>query len=590
MNSKLKSIFVPALLFISILTYFYFRELERLIFWYSIIFVTPFLVIYYLGTEFLEKFIYPNKKLFLGLGIIIFLIFSYYNSRLTSYDGYYSTLRFINAIKDKGYINQLEYPLKPYLGEIILAIFNQLNLLNLFIGVLFVLVLIQTSKLLEKYTPNPKVKNLALVIMMFSPSILAFGLIELKIDLIVVNLILLAFLLFYNYLEVRKPLYLYLTSFILGISVLVKFSVFFLAIVFMIWSIVSIFKEKILSYRKIILSNTIFLAPVFCWYLIYGGTVPTLENYLKFEPLITNKTLNLERNKELLDQCFKDKIWKDYNSYMYGSRSPLVIFHPFLYLTKYRDESPVSQQPLAIPGILIYLGMLLTLIEVFKRKFWAQDYFYKGTFFVGIFTTIFFLIFVSSVFWYVLPIFFIYSLKISQAIVHFFEQQKSKILRKFLVLFFSTLIISQLVYVLIDKYYLIGYESSNSYLEDDMRKTRNKDKINQDNFLEVLAQDKVILDASEHINLVQYTYFENWDFKILKSNYYFVTSKKSHNEMLLELKNINAGYILVHPEQFSNKWYEGCPNQNNNRLKEFLEKHTTKIEVKLDNAQVYKIN
>jgi len=589
MNSKIKSFFGLVLIITCLLTYFYFRDFERLLLLYSITLVTPFLVVYYLLSAFLKKFIYPYKKLFLGLGIIIFLIFSYFNSRLSSYDGYYVTLRFINAISHKGYINQLEYPLKPYLGEIILTIFNEVNLLNLFIGVLFVLVWIQTSKLLEKYTSNPKVKNVALIITMLSPSMLAFGFIELKIDLIVVNLILLAFLLFNNYLRLQKTYFLYLTSFILGISLLVKFSVFFLALVFMIWLVLTIFKEKKPSYQKIMISNFLFLGPLISWYLIFGGTVPTLENYLKFESLFTNKTLNLHRNKEILNQCFEEKIKTDYNSYMYGSRSPLAFLHPFIYLTKYKNEHSVSMQPLAIPGIFIYLGMILVLIEVFSKKFWIQNYFYKGTFIVGIFTSVFFLIFVSSVFWYILPIFFIYALKISQVITHFYELQKSKIIRIVLVLFFSALIFSQLIYVLISKYFIMGYESSKSYREEDMKKTRNSEKINQDNFLEALAQDKIILDASEHINLVQFTYFENWDYKILKSNYYFVSSKKSHNEMLMELKNINVGYILVHPEQFSNKWFQGCPKQNNDSLKEFLEKNTTKVEVKLDNAEVYKI-
>jgi len=520
------------------------------------------------------------KRLIIA-GSILYLIYSYFNTRTSSYDGLNVHLKYILQIAGKGYVNSTEYPIKPYLGEIILSkVYTSLGLraLNLTFGLLSLLNIYLAYKVLMELTKeNEKsVAQLALLIFTLSPTFLGMAFQELKVDLIASGLVLSALLLFCN-LHSRKTTAIFFTlATVLGLINITKTSAIPISITTMVLGFFLILLKKKVGVLKkiglIVAGTFIFLAPMIVWATIFGGTIPQLENHINVQPFHQKSVnvVNLKRNKKLLETCNKDKLKKDYGSFVYGARSLLVLAQPIFYLSRYKAY-PFSIQGMANPGIAVYFGLIMFPIApiIFKNKKLKEIH--KLIFLITIIPTILFYIMVSSIFWYLLPLYPIYAL-ITAYFIKNLESEKIKEALKSLI--YASLATNFTLALIIT---FLNFESLKSLDKENIMNSSfgNLYEINME--IAALSGDSLILDASEHGHTVLTTFIPKGDEKIVKSNYYFATSNKLLSEMKEELLQNNIHYLMVKKDKLKDPWYQGCPKQNNITLYNFIQEYTKPV-------------
>ena len=563
---------VGILLLVAVILFYLFRP-EELIILIPVTTVVAFFTLFPATKKINRKV----KILALSCVVLCYLIYSYFNSRIYSYDGGLYHIKYMLAIVDKWYIATTEYPVRPYLGEYIFAIiykFLGLRALNLILGILTLLNVYLANILIKKLTKDELERKLSLALFVFSPTFIALSTIELKPDQLSFTVLLLLILLFMN-IEKSKYKLSPLIGLFSGLSILIKTSSSFIVVWFMLLILHTLIKSKELLINKILLvTSTLisFILPLIVWFLIFGGTFPQLENVINVKPLINNNSSNitLERDRDLLKICNEDKLKKDYSSFIYGSRSFLVFLQPLFYITRFRAYS-FAAQGMANPGIFLYIGIWILPIFLIVRKKFQIDQGVNSILWVSFLSTATFMVLVSSIFWYLLPIFPIYAITISKLI----NKIDNKWIKKsILILCYSTIVVNITVGFVTA---LQRFAPVKNLSEEQIQKTGLK-KIYETNMkINNIPNNSLILDASEHPFNINTMFIKDADKRIVKSNYYFASKERSFESLREELLKNNIKFIIVNKDYLLDSFYEGCPLQNNLRLLEFLEKYTVPV-------------
>ena len=148
---------VGILLLVAVILFYLFRP-EELIILIPVTTVVAFFTLFPATKKINRKV----KILALSCVVLCYLIYSYFNSRIYSYDGGLYHIKYMLAIVDKWYIATTEYPVRPYLGEYIFAIiykFLGLRALNLILGILTLLNVYLANILIKKLTICKYVHN-----------------------------------------------------------------------------------------------------------------------------------------------------------------------------------------------------------------------------------------------------------------------------------------------------------------------------------------------------------------------------------------------------------------------------------------------
>ena len=510
---------------------------------------------------------------------ILFLIYSFFNSRIYSYDGLNYYLKTVLLISKKGYLTTTEYPLKPYLGELISAgiyKYAGLRILNLFFGIISLLNVFLMYSLLKKLTQNKSEINLSFLLLLSSPTFIAFTTTEFKPDLLASVLFLFSLLLFYKFTNGRLTLF-PIISFILSCSIFIKASVLLPALTLILAGFILLCKSKGSIRKRVfigVLTLFLSLAPPLLWIRTFGFSIPQFESIAHINPILKqyNQKVVLTRDKEILTSCTLEKVRKDYTSFIYGSVSPLVIFQPIFYLTKFHSYA-FSSQLMANPGIFLYFGIIVFLSSILFYKKIRQNLndFTKSLYWSGIISTIVFMITISSVFWYLLPLFPIFALSISKIIYRIPNNKIQRITLMFCYTVITTNILIG-IYMATDNFYPLK-----NFSQKEIAKTDIKTLYDVNNQINLLPKDQLILDASEHFNNFLATFVEDADSRIVKSNYYFASNTKLLEELREELLKNNIHFIIIDKNKILDPWYRNCPLENNKRLLLFLNRFTEPV-------------
>ncbi len=564
-----KIIFVTAHLLI--VSYYIFRPSEA----------TIFLICYWtIFTLFHCVRIKPNPgmlKGFITLVTILFLIFSYFNTRTASYDGLNVHLKYILQIQEKGFVGTTEYPVKPYLGELLLTgVYDLFGLrgLNSIFGILVLVNIFLIYNLIKCLaTNNDFVRKLSLFIVVLSPSFLGMALQELKIDLILSATMLSALILFCKLVKDKKHRLFPLITILSGISIVIKPSSAVTSLCLLLLGLFVVAFSSKLKFPKRLLFGSIgclvFALPILIWTMYFGGTIPQLENRINIKPIHNQgiKQISLSRNKELLSNCTEDRWKKDYSSFIYGSRSLLVLAQPFFYITRLHAY-PFSAQGMANPGILLYLGILVFLALPFLTNIRRFSSLHKYFYIITLGSTLAFLIMVSSIYWYLLYLFPIFALVIS-SVIDRIKDVKLKEITKLTI--YSTLLTNLIIALLMAS---LVFEPIPNLNAEVLKKSSLREVYDTSNRLNQIPEDGFILDASEHRYNVLTTFVSRGDMRIVKSNYYFAASNLSLKNMRDELLKNNIKYLIVYKNKLKDPWYKRCPKLNNKILAEFMNEYT----------------
>ncbi|KKT70014.1 MAG: hypothetical protein UW65_C0005G0009 [candidate division WWE3 bacterium GW2011_GWB1_44_4] len=510
--------------------------------------------------------------------IALYLLFAYFNTRIDSIDGLNYSLRFASLVKDKGYVAILENPIKPYLGEMLLGLtwrFFGFRAMHLMLGLWAVLSALLAYKLFTKVFPtNTELRRRGLLLFVLSSPVLALALHEFKTDLLLVTLVLGSFLLLFELFVNAKTFHLPLIALLCGLSILVKTSSTPAALLITLVAFLQVAKaEKLRSALPRILSGVIlFFSPIFIWGTFFGITVPSFEEEIRVPSVLSKnpRHLYLTRDPKILAACIEERDTKDYGSFIFGARSPLVLIQPYFYLTRTNAYS-FSEQGLQNLGPFLYVGLVLLMAAPLIFGWRKLQPIHKALYIVSLGTLACFYYFVSAIYWYII---FLFPLS-SAIVVYLISTLKNHRLKEVLVnLLYAGLALN--VFLALKTTLLVSHpmaEITQTALEGTMASgvyLHNKK-------LERLAQNGLILNASEHKDLIPVTFMTDNDAKVLKSNYYFASASKPPDEMYQELRDLGIKYITVDKYSLYSQWYQGCPKENNKILLAFLEKYTIPV-------------
>ncbi len=498
-------------------------------------------------------------KPFLIVAIVSFLVFSYFNTRLYSYDGLNNHLRMVLLVADHGQIN---FPEKPYLAEFLLGMIlriSSLRVVNLTTGIWAVISAVLTFKLLQYLTKNTRLQKASWLLVVLSQPFLALAFLEFKVDMILYALVTGALILFLEIMENSRTKLFPAFALVLSLCVLVKSSVIPTVIMLGLLALLHLAKT---NFRKnlplLLLGGLVFLLPILFWVLSFGVTIPHFDKTIGR----SNNVVYLQRDEQKLNQCTNDKLKRDYGSFIFGSRTPLVLLQPIFFITNYNNYE-FADIPLQSLGIFLYTGIFI--LAFFGKKF-------GKLYWVALGTLIPFYIFVAAPYWYLFYLFPLFAL----AFFTLIEQIKNERFKKVIYI----LVVASLIHNVTTIGYAtkIAFTPIRSFAEENIKETFLKDTYEYNKILEEVAQNGKILNASEKGHQIFLLFMGNNDSQVVNSNYYFGTSGKSGEEMKNELLSQGIRYITVFEGVLDHEWYIGCPKENNQVLKDFLEKHTVKIE------------
>lgn len=250
---------------------------------------------------------------------------------------------------------------------------------------------------------------------------------------------------------------------------------------------------------------------------------------------------------------------------------------------------------MATPGILIYIGILSIFFEPFKKNFKYKVTYYKVIVIISFIYTLVFLVLVSSIFWYLYPLFLVYSyISICNFYEYIYKPFHNFLSKRYykiaLSVIFISIMMSQFLFSFVkdSRYYSFDF-TDNLFSLEDKRSHRYLHLMN-DSVINTFTGNSYILDASEHPYLVPVTFVKNWDLRVINSNYYFVSSRYSVEEIFHELKSKNINFVILNPKQLKSRWYEGC-KENNKILEDFLYKYTIRVDSNfyINDVVLYKI-
>lgn len=512
---------------------------------------------------------------------ITYLVFSFFNFRSTSWDGNNLYLKNVLILVEDFNINYIDKPILPYLSEYFLAAiykFGSLRVMNLAFGVATIGSMFTTFILYKRIGLSKQTIDLGLTILLLNPVFLIFAVSEFKIDMFLLlysNLTLLSFLWYLKYPTVKKSLIL---GFLVIVTSLSKLIFIPSAVVIITACIFYLHQKKILKYHAFIPMLTLSMG-VIIWTFFFGLRISHNE------PFVVHKYgylqgVDLDRNQDIVSQCYSDIKKIDYGQYYYDSTITERFLQPLYFLLN-KVPYPAESLAMSRPGPFVYFGAVLFLLLPMFGIWKKISTEFKLIYFIALPSIAIYLLFVRTVFWYLYFLFPFFSVLIPLLLQTELRKQS---LKTIFYVFFVTI---SLIEMPLTTYFTYGTDFTNKLPPSNQyaKVIYNGSKVIQSN----LSSEEFIMDSSEHKTNVFFPYLESYDKKVIESEYYFVASQKSTDEMYYELKNKRVKIIAVNQSYLLNNFFWGCPHENNLKLNDFLNKHTEPIFYYGKNPVIFKI-
>ncbi len=478
-------------------------------------------------------------------------------------------------------ITSLQRASAPFLAELFLAAvwkFGSKYSMNLMFGFATVLSVVTTYLLYKTLGINKKTTISALLILVFNPMFLAFGLMEFKVEMFLLVIANLSYIAFVRYMNNPKVLTSFVFGTLLAVASLIKVSFLPFAFVLITLFTYEVFSKKVAVFKNVSTSSgkvlhlttaaLSFLVPIALWAYQFGFYIPVINiNIFSLNSEEINRIV-LDKNSEIEASCIADYYEKDLGGFVYSKTTLAKILQPYYIFT----NNPAHHRPLKSvmtdPGFLLYFSLLLfpfliLLVTKKRRENRAWRYFYIFTV-TGI---VMFYLQVGVLFWYIYPLYPFIALGIPLCVEFLFTKVKHK--KTIEILVYS----AGLAYFMLLFTFIFLLLSEGYFTKQLMWLFEINTKVN------TLERNKLILNAFEHPYSVPLTFAESYDKRIINSGYYFASADKPLADIHTELLNHNVGYIVVSEKHLLDAFYTGCPLKNNQILKEYLGIYTEPVYV-----------
>src|SRR3989339_83023 len=532
----------------------------------------------------LSAFIRRNYRIIIIIAAFIWLIYSSLNYRTNSWDGMNLYYRSTYMVKEKLHSGVLQGALLPYLSELFLGVVDRLFgdiVMFLLFGVVALLNLFTSYVLYKRLGFSRFTIKCSLLILASSSTYIMLSIHEFKVELFLLFLCNLFILLLKKLIDNPCHKTAVLLGIVASLCFLVKVTVFPLVILapLIILLVLIVRKEQSFPAAARLLGVFVitFLTPVFMWLLYAPTYLPVMGEI----DLLNRKShldfTDLERNTELQVECENRGRYRDLSDWIYFENDLWFLVQPFQYLFLVGLNKSHFGFAFGNPGPFIYFGIwLLPIVLIYFKK--NRD-FGKFLLYVSTFPFIITIYYLSkTVFWYLFPVFPLLSTVVPVLAERYIRAENAKTIFK------AVLLSSFFTHGLLGSVYAMNWFTPYPNVAESSPILWKLSKYAQN-----LPENYYILDASEHIYLVFLPFMNNYDTRLVKSNYYFVSSEKGLDTMRQELLNKNIKYIIARKRTLFDKWYTGCPLRNNEILFRFLEKHTVQIYDSVQAGEIYEI-
>lgn len=435
--------------------------------------------------------------IFTGVTSILIEAPRFANFGTDAYRAYMLISKFIaeyNRFPQFNEINQLwPYPIEIIFSPIY-ASFNISITNGVYTFLLLILLSLVIKKIIESIgITNKKIVMIIILSLIFTTKISAFLIYQFKIDIFLLAFSLLGYFYLYEYLKSKKKDYVFLGSFILGFTGLIKATSFplFLSIL-----ISSTLLEKTIKRKSIVIliSVLIYISPFF----LYRATIspfsfPLQDSWTKIQSILSQ---NKNHNVTIPSCTFSTE---DEMIYEYGL--PSDRFNPFsILIYTFSQKFTINASTylsLVIPILLIFIGLKYLKSREEKSK--------NLLIFVGPLLQIVLIFFLTPIYtWYMIA---------GTSIIHIFIfgfilSEKETIIKREVIIF------TLLAYVLFQSIFAIYLSNFSFLIEKDISKLSDNDKkskaflvfvIQQKEINEkiILKKDKsnyLITDSAPHLN------------------------------------------------------------------------------------------
>ncbi len=496
------------------------------------------------------------------------LIYSFLHFRGSSWDAYYY-VRNVLLLKEKNLrpLTFLESAYFPYFGELALAFVWKVfgfHYANMLFGLIALLSVLIVYKLFSELGLSRDLSAVSLLILFTSPLFLHFIFFQYKFDLFLFLFVLLATVFWVRLLKgFLWPGNFALAGLFLSLAVLTKvtFLPFAILLIFFIgfrlWKSFNTFSRTTAS--SYLLLCFCFIFPLILWYFYSGGVkIPFVGSFSSSGPPII-----LDRDSVVLKGCWTEKHRADYTHNHFDS-DPLWK-QPYFFVTNSSGKLNGFYN-MFDPGVFLYLSIFI--FPLVGRSIYNDPRYSIYLFVYVMLALTLYFVYVRGVFWYIIFVFpflapaFPYLCKVWFGVS-----------QRFLFSIFGGVAFSSMFLGILLSFGQLDASPNLSELSGIyLRGVRE-----QNESISHIVSSGYILDASEHPHHVNFMFFPNYDTRVLRSNYYFVTANKSFYEMHKELIDNNIKYIAVHKDKLPDTWYQKLPRKNNEILLEFLDKYTVPI-------------
>ncbi len=461
----------------------------------------------------------------------------------------------------------------PYFVELLLGkILRYLSLyaVNLVFGIASLSALYTSYILLKELIHDSKVIKLALVLLCFSPTFLAFAFYDFKVENLLLtcsNLCLLFLLRCANQCRIK---YCILGGFLGALAVLVKvsylpfFAVFYVSFVFFSK------KPKFINIPYFFLTLAFFLLPLVFWDYLYGLNIPYLLSG-RTGILTTNSRPNysdsFDINMDTRRQCNQEMVSHSYGHYYYGN----ILTQPFYYffrINKDRVTADLSPYDKANPGIFLYIGFFLVPTLLFYKEL-TFNVPKKVWLYPAIALSCAFYLFIKGVYWYIFPIYPFMALAFALYFKRFLR-----------LLPFRFLLISVFIYYLLYATlpYLPYIDPIPTVEQSKIKKTLD---LKTKAFEDIKSGEYALFAFTREDNLVvPVTFVSNSDETIAYVPFYFASSNKhSYDDMAAELTNHHIRYVVAAFDNLPEERVFGpCLKADKENLYNFIKYKTEKTQ------------
>ncbi|MFH1566181.1 MAG: glycosyltransferase family 39 protein, partial [bacterium] len=484
-------------------------------------------------------------------------MYSFLYYRTNSWDGANLYYRSAYLVKEKLHSSVLQGALSPYLSEFILGIVGRFlgdNFMFFTFGLASVAGLYTTFMLYRRLGFSSFVIKSSLLILASSSTYIMLSIHEFKVEL---------FLLFFTNLflltlvkVIEKPRYrlFILLGFFAALGFLVKISVLPLVLFAPVLTLFTFVSHKKLSITQgfgyLVLFILLFIIPVFIWVLCTPAQLPVIGTVDLLNRKSRVNFVDLEREPQLLAECNSQSIQRDQSGWIYFKNELWILIQPFqfFFLTGLNKDQFVFHT--GNPGPYIYSGIWL--LPFVSLIFYRQKDFKKFLIYASSIPFIVIIYYLSkSVFWYFFPVYPLVATAVPVLAERYIKTGYA------MSIFKITLLSLVFTHILWGITAVVSLVSTVQNLRDSSPVIYDLSKQAQN-----LPGDSYILDAAQHQFIVFLPFMNNYDTRIVRSNYYFASSDKTIDEMRQELLDKNIKYIIARKSTLFNSWYAGCPLRN----------------------------